>query len=218
MKNDTQLFDAGGGTGPQDGRDGDAGPSTIARARGARAAAIVAVAVLVAGLSGCSDFRRAIGSEKSAPDEFEVVVRPPLSLPPGFQESAENLTRSARAARQGPSQTASDALASDPISVTEQNFGTGVGDVGTGYDGLFNFADVPQNIREIVDEETYGIRFERRLAVNVIFGGLPDVGPVLDKINEYDRLRQNALEDRLPNEGGTPALDLDSGESLVIGQ
>ena len=35
-------------------------------------------------LGGCSDFKQAIGTEKSTPDEFEVVVRPPLSLPPGF--------------------------------------------------------------------------------------------------------------------------------------
>ena len=27
-------------------------------------------------LGGCSDFRKAIGEEKSSPDEFEVVVRP----------------------------------------------------------------------------------------------------------------------------------------------
>ena len=40
--------------------------------------------MLIAGLTGCSDFRQAIGTEKSSPDEFEVVVRPPLSLPPGF--------------------------------------------------------------------------------------------------------------------------------------
>ena len=38
--------------------------------------------VLTAGLSACSDFRRAIGKSKSAPDEFQVVVRAPLSLPP----------------------------------------------------------------------------------------------------------------------------------------
>ena len=35
--------------------------------------------------SACSDFKRAIGSEKSSPDEFAVVVRPPLSLPPKFR-------------------------------------------------------------------------------------------------------------------------------------
>ena len=34
--------------------------------------------VLTAGLSSCSDFRRAIGEGKSAPDEFQVVVRAPL--------------------------------------------------------------------------------------------------------------------------------------------
>ena len=34
--------------------------------------------------SACSDFKRAIGTEKSSPDEFAVVVRPPLSLPPKF--------------------------------------------------------------------------------------------------------------------------------------
>ena len=41
---------------------------------------------------GCLDFRRAIGEAKSAPDEFEVVVRPPLSLPPSFAASASALT------------------------------------------------------------------------------------------------------------------------------
>jgi len=43
-------------------------------------------AIVLIGLAGCSDFRRAIGDEKSTPDEFQVVVRPPLSLPPGFAE------------------------------------------------------------------------------------------------------------------------------------
>ena len=38
----------------------------------------------IAVLAGCSDFNKAIGKQKSAPDEFEVVVRPPLSLPPQF--------------------------------------------------------------------------------------------------------------------------------------
>ena len=36
--------------------------------------------VLTAGLSACSDFRRAIGEGKSAPDEFQVVVRIGLTV------------------------------------------------------------------------------------------------------------------------------------------
>ena len=47
---------------------------------------------LLSGLAGCSDFRRAVGSEKSSPDEFTVVVRPPLSLPPGFTDRPEDLS------------------------------------------------------------------------------------------------------------------------------
>ena len=52
--------------------------------------------VLTAGLSACSDFRRAIGEGKSAPDEFQVVVRAPLSLPPGFGDSPEDIVKSAQ--------------------------------------------------------------------------------------------------------------------------
>ena len=40
--------------------------------------------IIVCGTTACSDYRRAIGTEKSTPDEFQVVVRPPLSLPPDF--------------------------------------------------------------------------------------------------------------------------------------
>ena len=47
--------------------------------------------VLLIGLTGCSDFRRAVGTEKSSPDEFSVVVRPPLSLPPGFTDRPEDI-------------------------------------------------------------------------------------------------------------------------------
>lgn len=44
-------------------------------------ALIVALPLLV---SGCSDARRAMGYEKSVPDEFQVVEQAPLSMPPDF--------------------------------------------------------------------------------------------------------------------------------------
>ena len=52
--------------------------------------------VLTTGLSACSDFRRGIGEGKSAPDEFQVVVRAPLSLPPGFGDSPEDIVKSSQ--------------------------------------------------------------------------------------------------------------------------
>ena len=47
---------------------------------------LLAVTCLVSAfaISGCSDFRRAVGIERSAPDEFAVESRAPLTIPPDF--------------------------------------------------------------------------------------------------------------------------------------
>jgi hypothetical protein len=45
------------------------------------------VAVLVLGglvLSGCDSFKRAVGIEKTSPDEFAVESRAPLTIPPDY--------------------------------------------------------------------------------------------------------------------------------------
>jgi len=158
-------------------------------------------------VSGCSDFRKAIGEEKSSPDEFEVVVRPPLALPPGFNASSSDLIAAA-----APTENATSARA-----VAATALGAGEGTSTGGYDALFDFAAVPDNIRELVDEETFGIQFERRLPLQMLFGGIPDIGPVLDQFAEDQRLRKNLREGRFPTDGGTPAIDLQSDEPLTIG-
>jgi hypothetical protein len=48
------------------------------------AGAILAGAALMASLGGCTDIRRAIGMERVVPDEFAVVSRAPLAIPPEF--------------------------------------------------------------------------------------------------------------------------------------
>jgi len=85
------------------------------------------------------------------------------------------------------------------------------------YARIFDFSAVPANIREIVDEETYGIRFERRIPLQILFGGLPDIGPVLDKFAEDQRLRRTLREGQSATEGGTPAVDLLDDEPVTIG-
>jgi hypothetical protein len=49
-------------------------------------APLLAVACLVAalGLSGCSNWRRVVGLDQPAPDEFAVEQRAPLTVPPDF--------------------------------------------------------------------------------------------------------------------------------------
>ena len=174
-------------------------------------AALAALVICGAGLAlgGCSDFRKAIGDEKSSPDEFEVVVRPPLSLPPSFSASSEELV--------GASRVVSEESGSDARSVAAASLGSAEGNAEAGYESLFDFASVPANIRETVDEETYGIRFERRIPLQILFGGLPDIGPVLDKFAEDQRLRQTLRKGQSATEGGTPARDLLDEESVTIG-
>ena len=159
---------------------------------------------LLIGLTGCSDFRRAVGTEKSSPDEFEVVVRPPLSLPPGFSDRPEDII-------------AADKKASGVDAETSAESVLAVGSVAAGdFEQLFDFSTVPDDIRTKVDAETYGIRIESRLPLQQLFGGLPDVGPVLDKMAEDTRLRKARQEGRLPTDDATLATDPTSDQPLTV--
>jgi hypothetical protein len=53
---------------------------------GAKRFFLLTVTFLCSGvlLSGCSNFRRDIGLERTAPDEFAVESRAPLTIPPDF--------------------------------------------------------------------------------------------------------------------------------------
>ncbi|MDC0650399.1 DUF3035 domain-containing protein, partial [Alphaproteobacteria bacterium] len=159
-------------------------------------------AVVTAGLSACSDFRRAIGEGKSAPDEFQVVVRAPLSLPPGFGDP-EDIVKSSQNSEINAQVSTANLLGSQTIEGSE-------------FAGLFDFSGVPDDIRTKVDEETYGIQLEKRLPLQTLFGGVPDVGPVLDKMAEDLRLRKARLAGQVPTEGGTKAIDPASDQPLTV--
>ena len=154
--------------------------------------------------SSCSDFKRTIGSEKSSPDEFEVVVRPPLSLPPQFSaRPAGKDTDTAAVA-------ASNALGKSKLILNQSEVKA------ESLDDLFAFDQIEDDIRVKVNEETAGIRFERRLPFQIIFGNLPNVGPVVDKMAEDARIRRNQLQERAINQGATPAIDEVFSEPVLV--
>ena len=159
--------------------------------------------VLTAGLSACSDFRRAIGESKSAPDEFQVVVRSPLSLPPGFGDSPEDIVKSSQTSGVNAQASTANLLGSHIVEGSE-------------FADLFDFSSIPDDIRTKVDEETYGIQLEKRLPLQTLFGGVPDVGPVLDKMAEDLRLRKARLAGQAPTQGGTKAIDPASDQPLTV--
>ena len=166
---------------------------------------ILGAVTLLSMLSACSDFRKAIGTEKSSPDEFQVVVRPSLVLPPNFSSRPTAATGAQTSAT-----VASDAQAQASVLLGARE--TGASD----YSDIFAFDKIVEDVRSKVDEETAGIKFERRLPIQVLFGGLPDVGPVIDKMAEDRRIRRNRLENRSLSYGATPAIDKVFQDSVLV--
>ena len=75
---------------------------------------------------------------------------------------------------------------------------------------------MPDDIRAKVDAETYGIQLENRLPLQQLFGGLPDIGPVLDKMAEDARLRKAVQDGRLPTDEATLAIDPTSDDPVAV--
>src|SRR5215472_10509542 len=92
---------------------------------------VLATVGLATTLGGCSDFRKALGYDKSIPDEFAVVSRAPLAIPPDYslrppqpgaapsQEVAAQDRAKGAIFRAGPQQ------ASLPPAATERSAGEG---------------------------------------------------------------------------------------------
>ncbi len=160
---------------------------------------------LLSMLSACSDFRRAIGTEKSSPDEFQVVMRPSLVLPPNFAARPN-----AQSGVQTVAASPSDAGSQASLLLGARKTGA------TDYSDLFAFESIVEDVRRKVDEETAGIQFERRLPLQIIFGGLPNVGPVVDKMSEDARIRRNRILNRSLIDGATPSIDKVLDEKVLV--
>ena len=84
--------------------------------------------------SGCSDFRQAIGKEKFIPNEYSFLSTPKLIMPPEFGNK-DNIIEKRSSTKETPE-----------LSLKNQ-------EKKSGFDYLFNFNSVPQDIRKIVDDE-----------------------------------------------------------------
>lgn len=142
-------------------------------------------------LSACSD-RGGILGDKKSPDEFEVVIRPPLTLPPNF-----SLRPSDELDNDGSDNLAKAQANNSAIGQSQNLLGANTSANATSFEELFGTDQITPNIRNIIDEETLGIQIERRLPLQEIFGGKPEIGPDLDAAAEAFRIRQ-AIKDGVP--------------------
>ena len=162
-------------------------------------------------LTGCEGTRQALGIDgKRAPDEFAVITKAPLIIPPDF-----SLRPPAPGAR-GPQdqlvqENARKTLTGRKGVITQQEAeaaGTSAGEL-----ALLRQADAENadsSIRRIVDEETATLaENDETLVEKIMFWQeQPAFGTVVNPAEEKKRLQENAALGNSPSAGGeTPIIE-----------
>lgn len=168
-----------------------------------------ALTALSLSLTACGgdSFKDALGYGKQAPDEFAVVTKAPLVIPPDFglrppqpgaprpQEVNIRPEAGAQAALLGNAATNTEAVASTPgqQALLEQ---TGA-------------ADADPSIRQVVNAEGRSLVQKDDSIVNdVLFwrDGKAPADPTVDATAEQQRIQQNDAEGKPVTEGDTPTV------------
>ena len=166
---------------------------------------LVFCALAALALAGCSDVRRSIGLERTTPDEFAVVARSPLTMPPSFRNLPEPQPGAPRPQEPSPSEIAkasvfgkgkSGMLAANTAKSGDRSLVSRVG-------------PVDPDIRKKVDEETKSIiAADKRWIDSVLFWQKQDEPyTIVDAKKEQDRLRQAQAEGKPVNEGVVPTIE-----------
>ena len=145
--------------------------------------------------SGCSDFRQALGKEKFIPNEYSFLSTPTLIMPPEFGNK-DNIIEKGSSINETPE-----------LSLNNKN-------KKSGFDHLFNFNSVPQDIRKIVDDENLGIVKSERTGIDILLGNNPEVGVYLDSEKETLRIK-NTKEKSLLSKP-SPSINTTDDKKLLI--
>lgn len=195
---------------------------------------VFAAAVLLVALGGCSETRQALGLDKDPPDEFQVVERAPLSLPPNFNlrppqpgasrpQEGTARDQAERALFGGASQTnrtqtalfgtlmPGGALGDAPGGDRGETYGVMGGPSAGELAFLQNAgaANVDPSIRRTIDRETAAMaEADEAFIERLVFWRDPvPFGTVVDPAKEQQRLQENAALGRPVTEGETPTIE-----------
>ena len=170
-----------------------------------RAAVVSAVAALA--LSACSDAKKAIGLERTAPDEFVVVSRAPLTVPPDMQSLPRPNPGAVRPQEGTTSSQAAAAVFGKQTAKQRQNAAAG-----SGQQALVSKAGgkgVDPDVRRKVEQETNQmIVADKSWVDNLLFWRKPsEPTSVVDPKKEAQRLREAQAEGKPVNDGVVPTID-----------
>jgi hypothetical protein len=163
--------------------------------------ALAALALLL--LTGCEGVKRDLGLSPTPPDEFSVVTKAPLVLPPDFSLRPPE-PGAARPNALSPRTAAQAALIGS-------NGQAGTSGPSQGEQALLTLAGaqgIDPNIRSTVNQETVGlIEDSTSFGERLMFWQDPSpYGSVVDPAKEVQRLRENAATGKTVAEGDTPTI------------
>ena len=174
--------------------------------------AFAAVAVLA--LTGCEDTKRALGINKSIPDEFAVVRRAPLVMPPDY-----NLRPPAPGSER-PQEGTTAEQARNALIGSNRLDGYRVRGFSPGEVEVLARAGADQiipGIRETLDRETSAFAKESTSFTDrlVFWSDNRQLGTPIDPVAEQKRLNENLALGKDANDGPIPVIS--KGGSSILG-
>ena len=171
-----------------------------------------ACAVLV--LAGCDDTKRALGIDKSIPDEFAVVRRAPLVMPPDYNLRPP-APGSERPQEGTTAEQARNALIGRNRLDSYRVRGFSPGEV-----ELLDRAGadlILPSVRDILDKETSAFANESDSFTDrlIFWSSNRQLGTPIDPMAEQQRLNENQALGKEPNDGPIPVIS--KGGSSVLG-
>ncbi|MGE0108575.1 MAG: DUF3035 domain-containing protein [Bdellovibrionales bacterium] len=153
-------------------------------------------------LAGCSGMSDTLGLGRSSPDEFAVIDRPPLSLPPDF---------SLRPPEPGAPRPQEVSM---PHQAETTLFGKAIGgtsEASSVESALLNKAGADKteaNIRELIDRESsQKVVGSRHLVEELLWGQNADGAITVDAQAEAERLRETKEKGESVTSGATPVIE-----------
>ena len=180
----------------------------------------LALAMLAPAVAGCSSTKEMLGLTKRSPDEFQVVSRAPLSMPPdyslrpptpGAPRPQEGTARDqAEAAVTGYSGRNTSNLAPDQIPSIGEGEQTTTESAGeAAFLQSASLTGIDPNIRKLVDQETAADEDSSKSFIDdLIFWRKPaPYGTVVDPVAEQKRLQENQALGQPTDTGETPIIE-----------
>jgi len=165
-----------------------------------------AAVLLLTSLGACQGLKESLGLNKQAPDEFTVVTKAPLVMPPDYT------LRPPRPGAEPTQETAPRQLARDAL--LGQNRSSVLSDAklqSAGEASLLSKAgatNADPSIRDQINRETTQlVEKDKSFTDALIFWRKPDLpGTVIDANKESQRLKENAAVGLPPTEGDSPVI------------